>query len=629
MSYEFNTEDSHWSLPNPFRLENIFLFATALVLLGGGIQTVFTAKNFVTQNETTSGVAAMALAIILLSGALKFGIQSLSQLRFFFGRQFPIGLADELPATATGESVSSAEVREIMRQRAIIFPEPTGPLNGLLYTMIKPLITCAPTIQAAAVQHFHSLVSMLILLGSLIVSFVVLQGTPHEGMISWMYLPITGLSLLTPFIERKETDPVQNSKKMMAKAIGLIGFAILGPVLIPKYLPAYPIPPMWIAPALLLVCSMIASGLFMASLLSQMDETKQTGVSCEQTTIAMNCPPSQLWTEIGRDFQNNWTRNIPNRAYMNVPPDVTSTDRGSFNGQILEESQPMPSKTMAFTMREAWQESYVSYLMILSIWGLALACMSTAAAIYYVPDFATMGEMEISRVFLIVIALGVVTVLSFKIAHLLWSRMYFRSRLVWIEATGTFQTSTLSIGNDMTSKTKSSSTLTRVEDATLRVWAADIVSVAFGKENSRFIMHMTPIDGYAKSMADRLINFAADQSSIATPTSVRDLDKMNAMMAMDKTLSAGNNASELMNQLAPPKHKATEPLIASNAAAKEGIVKFYNTERKFGIVISKDGIERYFNANQLKSSVVTNGDKVRFEPASTTRGPIANAVVRM
>lgn len=168
-------------------------------------------------------------------------------------------------------------------------------------------------------------------------------------------------------------------------------------------------------------------------------------------------------------------------------------------------------------------------------------------------QFANMSATEISRSFLVVMALGMVAALSFRIGHLLWSRIEFRSRLVWIETAGVFQTSRISVGNRFRGHVQSDSTLTRVEGATLRVWVADIVSVAFGRDGKRTIIAMAAADSVAKSMADRLIAFAANQSALATPTTDRDLarassiGRLGAAVQVAATALEGRAASSLRN----------------------------------------------------------------------------------
>jgi hypothetical protein len=540
MSYEFNTKDEDLALPNPYKFESAFLLFTSLILFCGGVSVIMSARTFIQDGEIKVGTAATFLALLMFATAAKFCIQALSQMRFYYGRQFPSGLADQLQIGQIGKSQSAKAIMETMRQQAIGFAEPSGPLSGVLYSLCRRLITCPPQIQAAAVQHFHSLIGMVALLGSLCVSLYVFKGSEHEGMISWIYLPLTGISLITPFIQKNfSLVQLDSSSKTLWSLLGLVAFAIIGPVLVPQYVPAYPIPPMWVVPSLVLVCSMTASLLFLLSLFAKVDDVTQTNVSCEQTTIAMNCLPSQLWAEIDREFRRSWTRGIPNRIYANVPPEVAAAERGSFHGHVLEETHPLPHGHMTCSsLKDAWREKHARYLILLSMWGTILASVAVGVAIRFVADFAGMSRMEISRVLLAVIALGAANVLSFKIGHLLWSRMYFKSRLIWIEVSGTFQTSTLNIGNALTGKVQSHSTLTRVEDATLRVWVTDIVSVIFGKESERRIMALAPAEGFSKAMASHLIEFAQSQSTIVTPTSDQDLSKARTISSLDVSLQA-------------------------------------------------------------------------------------------
>src|SRR5262249_74393 len=163
--------------------------------------------------------------------------------------------------------------------------------------------------------------SMGTLLSSLLVSYVAFGGTSSESFASWLYLPMCGLSLVTPFLDPDRLDPSDSSEERLEetgdngllKLVSLIIFSIMAPALIPRIAPRLSTASMWLPSALLLGGSMVSSGLFLTAALCRLDSAISTGVSCEQTTIAMNCPPAQLWTAIGRDFQSAWEHGVPNR----------------------------------------------------------------------------------------------------------------------------------------------------------------------------------------------------------------------------------------------------------------------------------------------------------------------------
>ncbi|RFP09244.1 hypothetical protein D0T25_23720 [Duganella sp. BJB488] len=542
MTYEFNSGDNTANdYPNPFKTENWFLLLSFLALTAGAVAILFDARTYFHDREDKVAAIAVILAATLFGIAIKFLIQALSQIRFYFGRKYPMGLADEVPANSYGLAKGGTDVIDMLRQGVVEFAEPQGPLNGVLYALIKPLITAPPPIQAAAVQHFHAGIAMTGILLSMAASYFFAAGTEYEGVISWMYLPMTGLSLLTPFMksaaEDFNTQEVANSDKMLWKLIGLVTYAILAPVLVPRYLPALHVPPLWIAPLLLLTTSMVASVIFLVSLLSQLDNVEQTSVSVEQTTISMNCHPAQLWPKLSRDMQDSWVGGIPNRVYGNVIPGMTNSERASFQGYILEETQPSAFLNMsAESVSDKVGSRHRRYLIALGAWGLVLSVLAASVGAYYAPLFVDMQRMEILRVLLVVIALGVAMVLAFRIGHLLWSRMYFKSRLILVGIEGTFQTGEMRIGNQFSGNVQSHATVTRVQDATLRMWVSDIVTVSFGKAGKRFVMALAPADGFARATVSGLKEFAMSQSAVIAPTSTADVEVAKSIGRMNEAL---------------------------------------------------------------------------------------------
>lgn len=257
MTYEFNSDDSLLNnFPNPFRFENAFLLLAAAATGTGGIATFVTAKELLKNHEDRAAFLGMAVAILVFGAGMKLLIQALSQLRFYLGQKFPRGLADELPITENGVGLGTEKILETLRQRAIEFTEPTGALNGVLYSLVKNLATSPVEVQTAAVQHFHAMLEMAALFTSLVFSFFVFEGTPYEGFASWLYLPMSGLSLLTLSAQLQnfavpdgdDADAVETGNRALWKLMGLIMFSIIAPVLVPRIAPHLTIAPMWIPP---------------------------------------------------------------------------------------------------------------------------------------------------------------------------------------------------------------------------------------------------------------------------------------------------------------------------------------------------------------------------------------------
>ena len=549
MSYEFNAADKLSSdYQNPFIIENKFLLLSALIYGGGGIAVMAAARTYLRDHADGAAAVGFFLALSMLAIAVTLAIGALSQFRFMFGRGFPVGLAPELPHTKNGSSVAAEQLQQQMRDGAVLFQEPQGPLAGVLYALVRPLSTAPWTIQFAAQRHFEALIGMIGVFISLCASFTMFAGSPYEGLVSWAYLPIAAMMIRLAFINPQESQAPVDSRSTLVRLVAMLVFGMIGPVLLTRFMPGVAFAQVWAVPACMLVGAIGASGLFLAAVVARIDSVEQTAVSCEQTTIAMNCQPAQLWTAIDRDFQENWARGIPNRSYCRVLPQASET-QGNFSGSVLEETQPVPTDIMEFTgMWQGLRAAHTRSLVLLGFWAVTMSTLASTVAWYCSARFAEIAKQDVARYVLLVIAFDLAMFLAFRIGHLLWSRMYFKSRLIWIEVQGTYQTAELDIGNQVTGNARSRSTVIRVEDATLRVWVTDIVSIAFGKAGRRFVMALAPADNMARSMAMRLKEFAAEQSMLLAPTSTRDVEKARVLDGIGQLMSAPGSAAVTLVQ---------------------------------------------------------------------------------
>lgn len=238
MSFEFNPYDAVDKFPNPYRFENVFLTSGAAAALAGGIATVIHAREFFRVHEDKIALLVVAVAALLLGLAVKLLVQTLSQMRFYLGRDFPRGLAGELAVTDKSVGKGADKVLETLRHRAIEFPEPKGALESLLCSLFKDLAMSPTEVRAAAVQHFRAPIAMSALLASLLVSYLVFAGSSCEGFASWLYLPMSGLSLLTPFMapdrlspsDGRDTPVAETGDRALLKLVGLVVFSIIAPV---------------------------------------------------------------------------------------------------------------------------------------------------------------------------------------------------------------------------------------------------------------------------------------------------------------------------------------------------------------------------------------------------------------
>jgi MFS family permease len=216
--------------------------------------------------------------------------------------------------------------------------------------------------------------------------------------------------------------------------IGLIVLSIFGPVIIPWI--SHGLPNLsWLSlnwqVLLLLLAVLGAVVLFFVALMKQMTAPPATTMVCEQHALSMNSHPKQLLDELERTLQTGWTEKIPNRRYASIFP-VISNGAGSFNSEVLEETQPMPTndfRTIDFSSCFAMPR--YRWLMWLDSMGLILVLTDAMAVVVF---SALLDPLHLVSGLTGFLAFGAAMLLvddfCFKAGHVLWGRFDFESELI-------------------------------------------------------------------------------------------------------------------------------------------------------------------------------------------------------
>ncbi|HET8871215.1 MAG TPA: hypothetical protein VFM48_12265, partial [Aquabacterium sp.] len=497
MSYDYSSEGKQLELPNPYRVQNQLLGICSVMLIIGSLFCLWKGRQSWLEHQALNGLVPVVVGIGLLLAGLTAASAVASRLRFFFGRGRPASLSfvtaqgqarvvHELAQGSEGSGQEAEHIKDMLKQGVLVYPEPQGPLNGLLYHWVPHLITAPMRLQELARTHFFNLGALLITLLSFTVAHSLVRQPDLHAWLSLIYFCFAAAYLFRPLISnRTATLNVQS-------VVGLVAGAILGPVAIGLMAPALP-SLSWLsvtAQTLVLLCTgLIAAILVVQAILHQVETPPRTQTSSVQRRLSINCPPNQLMDELDRQLQEQWTEKIPNRRYIRIEPRVAhDLPTGSFQGECLEESQPMPvQSSTAPSIAAAWQSPRHRWITALDLYATGLITLAIILVLYFVANFdghltainhySTAGTATI---------LILVAVFCQRTAHELWGRFDFQSIVQWVELNGTYQTSKVGTGNNMlSSRLQTESQITRVESMTLRVWRARVESVAFGKDAPR------------------------------------------------------------------------------------------------------------------------------------------------
>jgi hypothetical protein len=541
MAYDYSSENQRLELPNPYRVQNLFLFLCAAVLLGAGLTALFWARAAWQGQSLTHVVAPLLVSVALLASSAGFAVAAARRLRFFFGRGRPASLAPEINVGASGNSEGADQLKNMLRQGGLAYPEPQGALNGVLYHGLPRLITAPLVVQGLAQKHFFNALAFIITALSFGVAWGLFGSESTRPLIGMLYLVFAAVVLLRPLLSGGQ------ARLGTLSLVVLIVVAVLGPLAAGMLGPRLP-PVNFSVHAqtfLLLGAALFAVLLILLALHAQLDAPPATERSCEQLTLSMNGPPGALVTELDRRLQDTWSEKIPNRRYTRIEPDTQgATGSGRFTGEVFEESQPLP---MAGTAPQAVGSALASprhrWLVLLDVYGTVLVLVAVFLALSYVRGLDPARLLEGGLVRHAPIGHALICMLvagfAFQSASAICGRFNFESVLLWVEMQGVWQSSRVGTGNQLSSQLQTQNDVVRVESMTLRVWRARIESVVFGKDSARQVMAMFGTSEQAKQLAQELAQHATQQSVFIAPRAQEDERRIAGLQAAAGLLAQG------------------------------------------------------------------------------------------
>ena len=568
MAYDYNSQDNRFDFPNPYRIENYFYCCASAILLTGGVIMLVMVRHAL--GGGGAALLPLLLGVAMLVHGLLLGAKAMGRLRFFFGRGQPASLAPTLTPEQTGTSAAAAGLADLLRHSSLVFKEPTGPLNGLLYSLFRNLIFAPQLIQVIAQRQFQNALAFLAILLSLLVSLV----GASQASANWLglfYFALALVILLKP-VERGAQGEVQIGIQ------GIVGFilaAILGPVLVPM-LTRGELPPAWLPgagqAALVMVAGLVGIGLFFSAVMRQShSDSPQANMAVVQDTLTMNSHPNQVMDEFERRMQDAWVASLPNRVYTRRIPDVVlNQESGTFEGEALQETQPVPRGEPAdLTWKSCFAEPRYRFLSWLNTWGLLTLLIAVVLLSRFAAHFVDGGSIDTAYVTAATlgVAFWMVGNFCFRAGSVLWGRFDFVSRLIWLEMRGNYQAARMDFGNQFTDSVKTEKKVINIESMTLRVWVAEIETVAFGKDTARSLVGMRGLKAEAEGLHRVLHAFGSQQSMVVAPTSAVDLQRAQALSAMNASGANKGAASGVAAQIAAALGGGTNGNSSTNASS--------------------------------------------------------------
>ena len=579
MSYEYSSDQAQLDFPNPYRVENMLWAARACILLICAVALLFLARKHLAVQAISSFVVPVALGVFLfVLGAWNF-VSIAQQLRVFFGRGQPAGLATELVTDAVGSSHDANALMQTVRQGTLEFAIPSGALNGVLYSIVKHLITAPAYIQNVLQNRFSNLASYAFLLVVMLVAMLFVLGSPVQGWVGGFFLCLVVFMAVKPVSGGNADAKVSFN---LTQIVVLTLVSILGPVALSFLQNSLP-DLSWASFAaqafVILLALALIEGVFFIAVQKHIDPPPPVSKVDTLGTASFNSDPNLLMQEIDREMQRNWAHRIPNRRYARVLPNIALNQRaGNFKGLMLEETQPMaPSAFTKMDLSVVMAYPRFFWLMVIDALGVALTLAGTVALVIFAVQFDPLQDWRPVLGFATLgMSLVAVGGYAFRSAHQLWGRFDFESTLTWIEMEGSFIRSKIDLGNRLQDRVFTERDVVNVENMTLRVWVTQLRSVVFGHQSNgsatrRIITGMLGQPKEAAYLKDLVTQFAGAQSIVVAPGSSEDARRM-AMMGTMNQLGAANNGQAAL----PPGFVADALLTAAQPGGTQANMQFEN-----------------------------------------------------
>jgi hypothetical protein len=548
MSYEFNPESQVFEFPNPYKVENTALIiAGALTLLAGGL-TMVMVRNHLAQGLGGRGLAVLMISIALLLVGIGLLARAFTRLRYFFGRNRPESLAPLVPQDKDGDSPIAAIYKETLRQNALTYPEPKGALNGLLYSWAPNLIFAPNVIQRTAQTQFYNFLSLTATFISFLVCWGLVARDGAGGWVGLVYGAFAFFQIIRPMSARqgRPAAGVTDAAHVgTGSLVVLIALAVLGPVILSMAGPHLPDLTGFSVNGVLclaLICALAGSFVFGLALKNQLQPAPQAVGSARVTdTLTMNAHPNKLMEELDRTLMNRWFSRIPNRRYTHRSP-LVQGQQGKFIAEMLEETQPRPQPERiatgighALSMPQFFWLTCLTGLATFFLLAGTLAAVLACNALLAGESMATLLAFAISQ--------AAVGMFCYSASHVLWGRFDFVSELIWVDISGSYESASVHLGNQLSANVQTTKNVINIESMTVRVWVSEIDTVIFGKDAARQLIGMRGLQNLADEIADTLKNFGETRAMVVAPTSGQDLDRAQRVGAMGQMMG-GQAASE-------------------------------------------------------------------------------------
>ncbi|WP_238526897.1 hypothetical protein [Brumicola nitratireducens] len=374
MAYDFGSQTL--GIKNPFKKEGLFKAIAGVLVALLGVFTLVQVASELKADKVVGWAYVIIGFYLLLSGMRHTSVGFIQLFRYFVGRSVPTSLAEnkspsEQESAKYERSALQYDAKTLhsmmMGRKNTTFVEPVGFLGRFVHSIFPkltflphPLRMMAQEIAGMVINYLTGIVSFFI------VFFIVTAGLAGETS-ELFAMPIMGTLLLLYLVTSwsSAARTIQRTRGTVLKSSGgasfgiIIAVSILVPIVAGVYLDEWVIVSdqtkqiftetsgifnAWANLGLLTLSTLIVLAAVLPLLFARMAKASpQTEVSEYRENMQESVHPNEVFINIENIvLANRRYKEMPNRIYREFDPKLIeqSDGKGSFNGQLLIETQP-------------------------------------------------------------------------------------------------------------------------------------------------------------------------------------------------------------------------------------------------------------------------------------------------
>ncbi len=572
-------------IENPYSAEGKIRAVGGILVAGVGAVLLLNVPETVAAAGREPGVLQLCIALLLCGGGLVISSRAAIQVfRFLVGRNAPADLTAKKRANrknvplGTKAYAASDLADMLIGRKNLTFRAPTDWLSHMAHTVFSRVLYLPPVYRSLA-EHLVrvAVLAVIGMAGYCLLWFLGIAGViePDGVLLSHRvrFLLVAAVAAVLAGLRPIRANAVGRGTSNSSRVSALIV-----PLLLPLVVPAFVLEPAALA-ALnsslnwLIAAIFVLFGLTMAlfgqllRMRAAIGAEPPTEVSEYRAEWQESVHPQSLFTHFDSIvMKRRRHKEAPNRVYASVDSvliEEGSENKGTFKGQIIQEAQPIYRPMQVGGEYDRLKAAATAFGMLLVLSAACLIGLLPGT----LPDMDLTGATVELMLYAIVLWAFGSTIVS--VVHSFWCEVQFDSLIVFLQCSGTYSESKISVGKAIYDTASSENFVVRSRLTPMVIVVNAVTSTFVGRgarafDSPRYLLEFDRAPTELESILREFREFLDGLSHVAPIRSEEDAQTISTLVGLNRQASLGGalepGGDPQDNLLNPPEVEGSDPV---------------------------------------------------------------------